>query len=50
MLSSLIQELFFCVPESIADAAVVKSGGIKALLANGLSTFFIIVKPVFVMV
>ena len=36
-------EIFFCV----VDAAAVSHNGIKTLLANGLSTFFINSKPVF---
>ena len=33
--------------ESVADAAAVNPSGIKTLLANGLSTFFIKGNPVF---
>ena len=32
---------------SVADAAVVNPNGIKTLLANGLSTFFLKGNPVF---
>ena len=38
---------FLCIPASAADAAAVHSKGIKTLLANGLTTFFIKVNPVF---
>ena len=38
---------FFWKAESVADAAAVKSRGIKTLLANDLSTYFIKCKPVF---
>ena len=38
--------IFLCIPESVADAAAVNPKGIKALLANGLITFFINGKPV----
>ena len=39
--------IFLCIPASIADADAVNLNGIKTLLANGLSTFFISGKPVF---
>ena len=39
--ASLILRLFLCILASAADAAVIDSNGIKTLLANGLSTFFI---------
>ena len=38
--------IFLCIAASVADAAVVNPNGIKTLLANGLSTFFIKGKPV----
>ena len=33
--------IFFCIPESAADAAAVNPYAIKTLLANGLITLFI---------
>ena len=39
--------IFLCIPASAADAAAVNPKGIKALLANGLITFFINGTPVF---
>ena len=39
--------IFLLVAASVADAAVVNLNDIKALLANGLSTFFIKGNPVF---
>ena len=38
---------FLCIPASAADAATVHSNGIKTILDNGLSTFFIKDKPIF---
>ena len=38
---------FLCIPESAADAAAVNPNGIKTLLANEVSTFFICGNPVF---
>ena len=38
---------FFWIAASVADPAVVSPKGIKRLLANGLSTFFIKWKPIF---
>ena len=38
---------FLCIPVSAADAAAVNPNGIKILLANGLSIFFISAKPGF---
>ena len=40
--------IFFCIPASAADAVAVNPKGIKALLANGLITFFISGNPVVV--
>ena len=40
-------KVFFSIVVSVADAAAVNNNGIKTLLANGLYTFFIKVKPVF---
>ena len=40
-------KIFFSIPASATDAAAVNSNGIKALLANDLSTFFAKGKPVF---
>ena len=40
-------KVFFWIVESVADAAPVDPDGLKTLLANGLSTFFIKIKPVF---
>ena len=37
----------FSIAVSVADAAVVNPNGIKSLLANGLSTFFIKGNPAF---
>ena len=34
---------FLCIPESAADAAAVNLNGIKALLANGLLHFLLVV-------
>ena len=39
-------KMFFWIA-SIADVATVYPNGIKTLVANGLSTFFITSKPVF---
>ena len=39
--------MFLWIAASIADASAVIPNGIKMLLANGLSTFFIIGNPVF---
>ena len=39
--------IFLWIPASVADAAAVNPNGIKTLLANGLSTFFIKGNPVF---
>ena len=39
-------KIFICIPASAADAAAVYPKGIKALLANGLITFFINGNPV----
>ena len=39
--------IFLCIPASAADAAAVYLKGIKNLLANGLTTFFINGNPVF---
>ena len=48
MLSPPILSMYFlCIPASAADAATVNSNGIKTLLVNGLSTFFIKGKPIF---
>ena len=47
MLSSLIQQVFLCIPVSAADAAAVSCNGEKTLLANALITFFLKDKPVF---
>ena len=44
---SYFQNLTFFIPASAADAAAVSPKGIKALLANGLITFFINGNPVF---
>ena len=41
------QKGFFLKATSLANAAAVKHNGIKTLLSNGLSTFFIKGKPVF---
>ena len=41
--------IVLCTPASAADAAAVNPKGIKALLANGLITFFINGNPVLVM-
>ena len=41
--------IFLCIPASAADAAAVNPKGIKILLANGLTTFFINGNPVLVM-
>ena len=41
------QKGFFLKATSLANAAAVKHNGIKTLLFNGLSTFFIKDKPVF---
>ena len=38
---------FLCIPASSADAAAVNPNGIKTLLANVLTTFFINGNPVF---
>ena len=40
-------KIFLCIPASAADAAAVNPNGIKTLLANGLTTFFINGNPVF---
>ena len=40
--------IFFWIATSVADAGAVRRNGIKALLANGLSIFFINGKPVFI--
>ena len=47
MLSLLTLRFFFSILVSATDAAAVNSNGIKALLANDLSTFFVKGKPVF---
>ena len=47
MLYSLILRFFLSIPATAADAAAVNSKGIKALLANGLITFFNNGNPVF---
>ena len=39
--ASPILKFFLCIPETAADAAAVNPNGIKTLLANGLSAFFI---------
>ena len=33
--------IFLLIPASVADAAAINTNGIKTVLANGLSTFFI---------
>ena len=40
--------IFLWTAVSVADVAAVNSNGIKTLLANGLSTFLIKTKPVFI--
>ena len=40
-------KIFMCITASATDAAAVNPKGIKALLANGLITFFINGNPVF---
>ena len=40
-------KIVLCIPESDADAAAVNPKRIKAVLANGLITFFISGNPVF---
>ena len=40
-------KIFVCIPAFTADAAAVDYKGIKTLLANGLTTFFISGNPVF---
>ena len=40
-------KIFLCIPASAADVAAVNPKGIKALLTNGLITFFISGNPVF---
>ena len=40
-------KIYLCIPASAADAAVLNPNGIKALLSNGLITFFINGNPVF---
>ena len=42
-----LSKIFFIISGSATDAAVVNSNGIKMLLANGLSKFFIKGKPIF---
>ena len=42
-----LSKIFFIMSGSATDAAVVNSNGIKMLLANGLSKFFIKDKPIF---
>ena len=44
MLSYMIQ-FFFLIATSVTDAAAVNTNGIKTLLANGVSAFFINGKP-----
>ena len=46
IISAVVREPknFLCIPASAADDAAVNPNGIKALLANGLITFF---HPVF---
>ena len=46
MYSCLIRFGFFWIDISVADAAVANPNGIKVLLPNGFSTFFIKGKPV----
>ena len=46
MLSSLIGQVFLCIPVPAADAASVNCNGVKTLLANALTTFFLKDKPV----
>ena len=41
------RKILLCIPASAADSAAVHPKGIKALLANGLITFFINGNPVF---
>ena len=36
-------KIFLCIPASAADAAAVRSKGIRTLSANGLITFLLIV-------
>ena len=40
-------KIVLCITASAADGAAVNSNGIKTLLANGLTTYFINEKPVF---
>ena len=48
MLFFLIRECFYGFPLSAVDAAVVNPSGIKILLANGVSTFFINGRPTYI--
>ena len=49
LLVLLLQSLvFLCIPASSADAAPVNPDRIKALLVNGLITFFINGNPVLI--
>ena len=36
-------QIFLCIPGSAADAAAVNPNGIKTLLANGLTTFLLMI-------
>ena len=45
--ASPIWGIFLCIPVSDDDAAALYLNGIKTLVANGLSTFFIKGKPAF---
>ena len=47
MKSCPIQIFFLWIATSVADTSAVNPNGIKTLLANGLSTFFIKVNSVF---
>ena len=41
-------KIFLCIPASAADAEAVNPKGIKTLLANSLTVFFIMGNPVFI--
>ena len=50
MLSYTDPNIFFWIAESVGDAAAVSPNSIKTLYTSALSAFFIIGKPVYVMV